>query len=79
MAMKWKLESKNLIVHVDGHSIELKAGSWRAPMDIHPKIVRGTPAVEVAQLIREGLSFAYKATQPGATSIDGLRSKQSAS
>ncbi len=76
--MKWKLKSKNLIEHEDGHTIELKAGSWRSPMDIHPKIVRGTPAIEIAKLIREGLDFAYKALMPKTSSI-GQNTSKSAS
>ena len=73
--MKWTLKSKYLIAHEDGHTIELKAGSWRSPMDIHPKIVRGTPAVKIAQLIREGLDFAYKASMPKTTTISRSREK----
>lgn len=67
--MKWKLSSKKLIVHEDGHSIELKSGSWRSPMDIHPKFARNTSPLEIAQLIREGVEFAYAASMPKTTSI----------
>ena len=74
--MKWKMVSRNIVVHEDGHKIELKSGSWRAPMEIHPKIVRGTSAVEFAKLIREGLDFAHKHSTPKPTSIYRRRTYQ---
>ena len=77
--MKWKLESKYLITHEDGHSIELKAGSWRSPMDVHPKIAKGTPAVKTAQLIREGLDFAFKASMPKTANISRSKPHRSVS
>lgn len=77
--MKWKMKSRSLIAHEDGHTIELKGGSWRSPMDIHPKILRGTPTIEIAKLIREGLEFAYKASMPATSSIRGSRENKSAS
>lgn len=58
--MNWKVKTKNLVIHRDGHSIELKAGSWRDPYEIHPKIVKGTPALETVKLIREGIEYATK-------------------
>jgi len=69
VTMKWKLVSKSLIEHEDGHKIELKSGNWRSPLDIHPKIERGTSSIEVARLIREGLEFAYKASASDPSTI----------
>ncbi|WP_370978485.1 hypothetical protein [Agaribacterium sp. ZY112] len=56
--MSWTFRKAKLLVHSDGHQIELKAGTWAEPFDIQPKIARGTPAVETARLIREGMSYA---------------------
>lgn len=56
--MEWQLSSSKVIVHDQGHSIELKSGSWQEPFDIHPRIKKGTPSIQAARLIREGLAFA---------------------
>lgn len=56
--MDWRFSSEKVITHVGGHKIELKSGSWKEPFDIHPAIKKGTSAIEVARLIREGLAFA---------------------
>ena len=58
--MEWRLVSNRMVVHRDGHRIELKAGSWKEPFDIHPMIKKGTGTIESARLIREGISFAMK-------------------
>lgn len=55
---KWEMQSRRLVVHRDGHQIELKSGSWAEPFEIHPKIVRGTASLESVRLIREGMEFA---------------------
>lgn len=73
--MEWQFKSSRVLIHRDGHTIELKAGSWREPFDIQPVINKGTSSSEVARLIREGLAFAAKSKPESRPTI---RRKQSA-
>ena len=58
--MEWRQISNRVVAHTDGHKIELKAGTWSEPFDVHPMIKKGTSSIEAARLIREGLAFATK-------------------
>lgn len=58
--MSWTFKEPNIIENVAGHQIELKDGTWREPSQIDPRI-KGVSALEYAQLVREGLSFARHA------------------
>ena len=56
--MSWEIQHSKLVVHSDGHKIELKSGTWAEPYDITPQFVKGTSALDSVRLIREGLAFA---------------------
>ncbi|WP_096085907.1 hypothetical protein [Agaribacterium haliotis] len=61
--MSWEMRHPKLVVHRDGHEIELKAGTWAEPYEISPKIHRGTKAIESVRLIREGMNYARREMQ----------------
>lgn len=72
--MDWRTEGKSTVCHRDGHRIELKAGSWEEPFDLHPTINKGTSAIDSARLIREGVAFATESARDTVTGRSASRS-----
>ena len=73
----WSYTNSKKITHEHGHSIELNAGTWYSPKDLHPTIEPGTKALDAARLIREGLEFAEcfpYAQQPSTVKPASLKS-----
>lgn len=64
--MPWQWLDQRTIRHTDGHTIELKSGSWKTPMDIDPRFASILDGITSVRLIRAGLEFAAS-TNPGAS------------
>lgn len=56
--MSWQWLDSRTIRHSDGHTIELKSGSWKIPMDIEPRFASMLDGIAGVRLIRTGLEFA---------------------
>jgi hypothetical protein len=53
---EWTYSKENELVHESGFRLELLAGSWLAPTELNPIIVKTHSPVKTAGLIREGLN-----------------------
>jgi hypothetical protein len=61
---EWTYSKENEIVHESGFRLELLAGSWLAPTELNPIIVKTHSPVKTAGLIREGLKFSKRQNPP---------------
>ena len=71
---EWIYITPTEISHESGFRLELLAGTWIAPAELNPIIVKGHSPVTTASLIREGLSFAKRQNIPRSTIIAGTSS-----
>jgi hypothetical protein len=71
---KWRYINSTEISHESGFRLELLAGTWIAPAELNPIMVKGHSPVTTAGLIRGGLSFAKRQNIPRSTIRAGTSS-----
>lgn len=63
---EWTHNSTHIIEHVSGFQIVLNQGTWRSPLDIEPRNVKGLLPLEAAKILSEGLIYARNHARPEA-------------